>query len=101
MYDQMKKSILLLVLLVALAQSAGAAVRPSAAMAVEARRVLDPSRPVTLASVHGHFAVYSQPVGGFAVISSDVEKPASWPILLTENSTSRMATRASTGGWVQ
>ena len=67
----MKRSILSCFLLVALAQWSGAAVRPSAAMSVAARRVLNPSRPVTLASVHEHLAVYSQSGGGFAVISND------------------------------
>lgn len=72
----MKRSILLFVLLVALVQSVGASVRPSAAMRVAASRVLDSSRPVTLASVREHCAVYSQSGGGFAVVSNDDSMPA-------------------------
>lgn len=71
----MKRTFLLCFLLVALAQWAGAAFRPSAAMDVAARRVLNSARPVTLASVHECYAVYCQQGGGFAVISNDDDKP--------------------------
>lgn len=64
------------ILLVALVQSVGASVRPSAAMRVAASRVLDSSRPVMLASVREHCAVYSQSGGGFAVVSNDDSMPA-------------------------
>lgn len=72
----MKRNILLCFLLVALPQWMGAVVQPSSAMSMAARRVLNPVCPVTLASVHEHFAVYCQPGGGFAVISNDDDMPA-------------------------